>query len=34
MLGDDRSESRDVAQFYEEFEDCCSLANNCKGMLP
>ena len=31
-LTDDRSEARDVAQFYEEFEDCCSLANNCKGM--
>ena len=31
-LTDDRSEARDVAQFYEEFEDCCLLANNCKGM--
>eukprot|EP00435_Cladocopium_sp_Y103_P020683 s114_g5.t1 len=31
-LTDDRSEARDVAQFYEAFEDCCSLANNCKGM--
>ncbi|CAK9045581.1 Pro-Pol polyprotein [Durusdinium trenchii] len=31
-LTDDRSEARDVAQFYEEFEDCCSLANNCKGV--
>ena len=31
-LTDDRSEARDVVQFYEEFEDCCSLANNCKGM--
>ena len=31
-LTDDRSEARDVAQFYEEFEDCCSLANNCEGM--
>ena len=27
-LTDDRSEARDVVQFYEEFEDCCSLANN------
>ena len=29
---DDRSEARDVVQFYGEFEDCCSVGNNCKGM--
>ena len=31
-LGDDRSDVRDVTQFYEEFEDVCALANSCKGM--
>ena len=31
-LGDDRADSRDVSQFYEEFEDVCALANSCKGM--
>ena len=31
-LTDDRSDTRDVSQFYEEFEDVCALANNCKGM--
>ena len=31
-LTDDRTDARDVAQFYEEFEDVCALANNCKGM--
>ena len=31
-LTDERSEARDVALFYEEFEDVCALANNCKGM--
>ena len=31
-LTDDRSDARDVSQFYEEFEDVCALANNCKGM--
>ena len=31
-LTDDRSDTRDVSQFYEEFEDACALASNCKGM--
>ena len=31
-LTDDRSRTRDVSQFYEEFEDVCAVANNCKGM--
>ena len=31
-LTDDRSEARDVSQFYDEFEDCCALANSCRGM--
>ena len=31
-LTDDRSDARDVSQVYEEFEDVCALANNCKGM--
>ena len=31
-LGDDRSDFRDVTQFYQEFEDICGLANSCKGM--
>ena len=31
-LTDDRSDTRDVSQFYEEFENACALANNCKGM--
>ena len=31
-LTDDRSDTRDMSQFYEEFEDVCALANNCKGM--
>ena len=31
-LTNDRSDARDVSQFYEEFEDVCTLANNCKGM--
>ena len=30
-LTDDRSDTRDVSQFYEEFEDVCALANSCKG---
>ena len=28
-LTDDRSGAKDVALFYEEFEDVCALANNC-----
>ena len=31
-LTDDRSDTRDVSQFYEEFEDVCAFANNCTGM--
>ena len=31
-LTDDRSDTRHVSQFYEEFEDVCALANNCKGI--
>ena len=31
-LTDDRSDTGDVSQFYEEFEDVCTLASNCKGM--
>ena len=31
-LGDDRSDVKDVNQFYEEFEDVCALANSCRGM--
>ena len=31
-LTDDKSDARDVVMFYEEFEDVCALANNCKGM--
>ena len=31
-LGDERADSRDVSQFYEEFEDVCGLANSCRGM--
>ena len=32
LITDDRSDVRDVVQFYEEFEDVCGLANNCNGM--
>ena len=32
VLGDDRSDFKDVNAFYEEFEDICALANACKGM--
>ena len=31
-LGDERSDSKDVSEFYEHFEDNCGLANSCKGM--
>ena len=31
-LTDDKSDARDVVLFYEEFEDVCALANNCRGM--
>ena len=31
-LTDDRSDTHDVSQYYEEFEDVCALANNCEGM--
>ena len=31
-LTDDKSDARDVVMFYEEFEDVCARANNCKGM--
>ena len=31
-LTDDKSDTKDVVLFYEEFEDVCALANNCKGM--
>ena len=27
-----RPNGRETALFYEEFEDVCALANNCKGM--
>ena len=30
--GDERADTKDVALFYEEFEDVCALANSCKGM--
>jgi len=32
LLTDDQSDSKDVAEFYDNFEDNCSVANNCKGM--
>ena len=32
MVGDERADAKDVALFYEEFEDVCALANSCKGM--
>ena len=31
-LTDDKSDTKDVVLFYEEFEDVCVLANNCRGM--
>eukprot|EP00439_Symbiodinium_sp_Y106_P001784 s1132_g1.t1 len=31
-LTDDKSDAKDVVLFYEEFEDVCALANNCRGM--
>ena len=31
-LSDERSDAKDVNQFYEDFEDVCALANNCRGM--
>ena len=31
-LGDERSDSKDVSEFYDHFEDNCGLANSCKGM--
>ena len=31
-LTDDKSDTKDVVLFYEEFEDVCALANNCRGM--
>ena len=31
-LTDDKSDARDVVMFYEEFEDVCALANNCKPL--
>ena len=31
-LSDDRTDVKDVAEFYEAFEDNCGLANNCQGM--
>ena len=32
LLTDDKSDTKDVVLFYEEFEDVCALANNCRGM--
>ena len=31
-LSDDLTDVKDVAEFYEAFEDNCGLANNCQGM--
>ena len=31
-LTDDKSDTKHVVLFYEEFEDVCALANNCRGM--
>ena len=31
-LTDDKSDTKDVVLFYEEFEDVCALVNNCRGM--
>ena len=31
-LTDDKSDTKDVVLFYEELEDVCALANNCRGM--
>ena len=31
-LTDDKSDTKDVVLFYEESEDVCALANNCRGM--
>ena len=31
-LTDDKSDTKDVVLFYDEFEDVCALANNCRGM--
>ena len=31
-LSDDMTDVKDVAEFYESFEDNCGLANNCQGM--
>ena len=31
-MADDKSDTKDVVLFYEEFEDVCALANNCRGM--
>ena len=31
-LSDDLTDVKDVAEFYESFEDDCGLANNCQGM--
>ena len=31
-LSDDLTDVKDVAEFYESFEDNCGLANNCQGM--
>ena len=33
-LSDDRSDVKDVTNFYEEFEDICALADNCRGLGP
>jgi len=33
-LSDDTSDTRDVREFYETFEDVCGLANDCNGMGP
>jgi hypothetical protein len=31
-LTDDLSDVKDVADFYENFEDNCAMANDCRGM--
>ena len=31
-LTDDKRDNKDVVLFYEELEDICALANNCRGM--
>ena len=31
-LTDDKSDTKDVVLYYEEFEDVCALANNCRAM--